>query len=336
MAAGTTARIQPAARGARPTSSGATAPTARAARIEGQKAHLHRSWCCPTRDDKGGGRARSLHLGRADGYGQRRLPGSLLREIRRECTSAGGTSRSGEPCRHASSIRSTSSSSESTPGPAPPLAGAGSRPTGRAGSRRCAARRGNAGWTSLSIRSPTYATDPGSGEPSSSSVRAKKAGSGLATPSASLIASTSASTRCARSSSSRSPAGWRRPRRGTWRAARSSAGARPDRGPRREATVRGLHRWQAQLPVVGAEDREDVAVLATALDHRPQCGQEGEPRDAELIGPDRPDPRLVDQRLPDVEADPSVASWTDARRRRGRRGRCDPAGPFGTEIARSA
>jgi hypothetical protein len=75
----------------------------------------------------------------------------------------------------------------------------------------------------------------------------------------------------------------------------------------REATVGTLDRRQAKLPVVRAEDREDVAVLTAPRNHRPEGGMEGQPRDTQLIGPDRPDPGLVDQRLPDVEAHPSVA-----------------------------
>ena len=63
------------------------------------------------------------------------------------------------------------------------------------------------GTTSLSTRSPTYATEPGAGEPRSSNVRAKNAGSGLCKPIASLMAIASTRTPSASSSPCRR-AGW--------------------------------------------------------------------------------------------------------------------------------
>jgi monovalent cation:H+ antiporter-2, CPA2 family len=108
----------------------------------------------------------------------------------------------------ASPIRSTSSSSEL-------MVRAGRTPPGSSwmtphGPRRSQMARmpaAAAGMTSLSTRSPTYATDPGSGLPISSRQRSKNAGCGFATPSVSLIAITSTSTPIARSSADRD-AGW--------------------------------------------------------------------------------------------------------------------------------
>ena len=84
-----------------------------------------------------------------------------------------------------------------------------------------------------------------------------------------------------------------------------------------EAAVRGFDRRQAPFPVIDSEDREDVAVLATAGDDRAERSQEGEARHAQLVGPQRPDAGLVDEGLADVEANPSAvrvhASMLDGR-----------------------
>src|SRR5687768_977771 len=46
-------------------------------------------------------------------------------------------------------------------------------------------------------------------------------------------------------------------------------------------------------------------MLPTPRDHRAKCGKEGQPRNTELISPQRPDACLVDQGLANVQAYPS-------------------------------
>ena len=62
---------------------------------------------------------------------------------------------------------------------------------------------------------------------------------------------------------------------------------------------------EPELPVIGIEVGEDLPEVAISGDHGTEGGEKGESRHAELVGPGRPDARLVDEGLADVEADPA-------------------------------
>ncbi len=47
-------------------------------------------------------------------------------------------------------------------------------------------------------------------------------------------------------------------------------------------------------------------MLTAALDHGPECSEEGQTRNTELIRPQRPDAGLVDERLADIQAYPAI------------------------------
>ncbi len=59
-------------------------------------------------------------------------------------------------------------------------------------------------------------------------------------------------------------------------------------------------------PVVDAECGEGIVMLAASGNHRAEERHEGEPGHAEDVRPGRPDPRLVDERLAHIQADPAA------------------------------
>ena len=141
----------------------------------------------------------------------------------------------------------------------------------------------------------------------SSRTLSKNAGFGLATPSASLMATTSTSMPSAPQLVGADGrlvgddrdlvAALAQCVDGSQRVGIEVLGAEP--------AVGLLHRFQPQRPVIEAEDPEDRLVLASPGDDGAEGREEREARDAELIRPRRPDPCLVDEGLADVEADPT-------------------------------
>ena len=177
-----------------------------------------------------------------------------------------------------------------------------------------------AGRTSLSTRSPTYATSAG-GHASRSATAAKNAGSGFSTPSVSLEATRSSGTSTPPNTAS-AACGWlpatptRKP------AARRPARAATASGYRSSGPMHGSARPLAPLPhgvaqvEVGPQDADRLEVVATALDDRAQHGEERQALDPEPVRPGQPLAVLVDERLADVEHDrPDRASSHGPRQR---------------------
>ena len=69
-----------------------------------------------------------------------------------------------------------------------------------------------------------------------------------------------------------------------------------------ELSGRGIGQHRTNVKI-GAEQLEDLGVIAAARDDRPESGEKGQPWDAQMVGPGRPGARFVDQGLPDVEDD---------------------------------
>ena len=72
----------------------------------------------------------------------------------------------------------------------------------------------------------------------------------------------------------------------------------------RHAGCRAVAPRRAQVHV-RAEDPERLKVVATTLDDRPEHGEERQSLDPKPVGPGRPEPVLVDERLADIEHDGS-------------------------------